>query len=168
MPYHLSLQHLYKADYAAAAKATFDFYHETYSPGNCPVSVTVVNTTKLDALAKATRDIYAQASENWPEGYNPQPYSLSPYYYYDLEDYAMTLAGGEDAPLFAAWRKAIDEAIEYKAAEPSIWGSLPLTRFGGLSTYIYDDEEDKHLSLKNYTDLAWYADVASALPSSAK
>lgn len=165
MPYHLSLKHLFKADYVGAAKAMFDFYHATYAPGSCPVSISVINTDKLDALASATRDIYAQASANMPEGYSPQPYSLSPYYYYDLEDYAKALAGGADEPLFIAWKAISNEAIEYAAAEPSIWGSIPLTRFGGLSTFIYDSEDDYYFSGKNYKSLSWYADVASSLPA---
>lgn len=166
MPYQSTLKHLFKKEYVAAARSTYEYYDSTYSTLTCPVSVTVVNSKALDALAQATREVYSAAAEAWPQGYSPQPFSLRPYYYYDLDDYAKTLAADDSA--YAKWRSALDDAIEFTAAESSIWGEFPITRYGGLSTYIFTDENDKYLSSKNYRELDWWTDVASHLPLSAQ
>lgn len=162
MPYHITLKYLFEHDYKGAAKATFDFYHSTYTPSECPISMVVVDTEKMDALAEATRAIYAQAAQPWPDEYVPQPLSLAPYYYYDLDDYVKALAGA-DSQLYDDWNKKNAEAVIYKAAEPWIWGEFQLTRFGGLSTFIFDSENSQYLIDKNYGALSWYADVAKTL-----
>lgn len=162
MPYHSTLNHLFKEDYIGAAKATYEYYDSVYTLGSCPVSMTVVRTEGLASLAAATREVYSQAAEAWPEGYSPQPFCLRPYYYYDLEDYVKTLC--PDSALFAHWQQARDNAVIYKAAQPSIWGELPLNRYGGLSTYIFASEDDRYLNSKNYRELDWWTDVSTALP----
>lgn len=163
MPYHSTLQHLFKGDYVAAARATYEYYDSVYTAYECPVSVTVVNTDKLPALAAATRAIYEQAAKPMPNGYTPQAFCLRPYYYYDFADYAKALSADLDPALWQKWSVCLDDAVAYKAAENSIWGEFPLTRFGGLSTYIFSGETDSYLNSKNYRELDWWTDVASTL-----
>ncbi|MCM1452220.1 MAG: clostripain-related cysteine peptidase [Clostridium sp.] len=163
-PYDLVLPYLFsagEADLEGASRAYFNYYKTNPSKADgCPVSTAVINATKLGALAQATRKIYEQATETCPEGYIGQLLYTNTNYN-DFGHYVMTLAGSEN-PLYAEWKKALDEAVEYKEASESIWGIRPIEHFCGLSTFVIKKPSDA--SRSNYNTLRWYDDVASALP----
>lgn len=162
MPYHLNVPCFFaeEADMVGAATNTFDFYYPSYKPNDCPLSIAVVNMSALEDLALVTKEIYLNATECYPDGYNPQRFTIaSTCYYFDLEDYVKTLC--TDPELWDQWLQAMQQAILYKANAESIWGTYPLDRFGGLSTYIPTQESD--FEKKGYNTLEWYDKVASYL-----
>lgn len=164
MRYDVTLPYLFAAgdaDLEGASKAYFNYYRE--NPGDtdgCPVSTAVIHTGKINALAAATKEIYAQAPYTCPEGYAGQLLYLNDNYY-DFEHYIEAMAG-ENTSLYAQWCAALDEVVSYKASTESIWGIRPIEHFCGLSTFIIKKPADATRS--NYNTLRWYDDVASALP----
>lgn len=60
----------------------------------------------------------------------------------------------------ARWIQAYAQVVTYKAHSEWIWGDIPITRCGGLSTYILSDAAST--GTKGYSQLDWYADVASS------
>lgn len=161
MPYHKTLSHFFlpaKADLVGAAREMYDHYMLTYQRGDCPVTMTVVNTVALDELAAATADLYASLETPSPSDYQPQKYSADrTCYYFDFEDYVKAL--GADSEALARWNEAYANVVTYKAYSDWIWFDIPITRCGGLSTYILADFTSA--VIKGYNQLDWYADVAS-------
>lgn len=161
MPYDKTLRHFFlpaKADLIGAGKEMFDHYMLTYQRYDCPVTMTVVNTAALDELAAATADLYASVETPKPADYDPQKYSADrTCYYFDFEDYVKALGASDEA--MARWADAYAKVVTYKAYSDWIWGEVPITRCGGLSTYILSDPASA--AIKGYSQLCWYADVAS-------
>ncbi len=161
MPYDKTLSHFFlpaKADLVGAAQEMFNHYMLTYQRYDCPVTMTVINTAGLDELAAATADIYASVETPKPADYQPQKYSADrTCYYFDFEDYVKAL--GADNEAVAQWSNAYANVVTYKAHSDWIWGDIAITRCGGLSTYIL--ENPASAAIKGYSQLDWYADVAS-------
>lgn len=161
MPYDKTLRHFFlpsKADLVGAAKEMYDHYMLTYQRYDCPVTMTVINTEALDELAAATAELYAAVETSSPSGYVPQKYSADrTCYYFDFEDYVKAL--GASAEAISRWDEAFGKVVMYKAYSDWIWGDIPITRCGGLSTYILSSQASA--AVKGYSQLDWYADVAS-------
>lgn len=161
MPYDKTLSHFFlpaKADLIGAAQEMFDHYMLTYQRYDCPVTMTVINTAALDELAAATADLYASVETPSPVDYQPQKYSAArTCYYFDFEDYVKAL--GADNEAVARWSDAYAKVVTYKAYSDWIWGDIPITRCGGLSTYILASPASA--AIQGYSQLDWYADVAS-------
>lgn len=161
MPYDKTLRHFFvpeKADLVGAAKEMYDHYMLTYQRYDCPVTMTVINTAALDDLAAATAEIYSAVETSSPAGYDPQKYSADrTCYYFDFEDYVKAL--GASAEAISRWDDAFGKVIMYNAYSDWIWGDIPITRCGGLSTYILSTPASA--AIKGYNQLDWYADVAS-------
>lgn len=164
MPYQLTLPYLFaagEADLEGASRTYFKYYKE--NPGKadgCPVTTAVITTGKINDLAAATREIYEQAAYTCPPGYTGQLLYINNNYY-DFEHYVKSLAG-EDNPLYAKWRAALDQVVGYKDATEYIWDIRPITYFCGLSTFVIKSPADA--SKNNYNTLKWFDDIASALP----
>ena len=89
-------------------------------------------------------------------------------YLYDFGDYVSTMATayGVSSQMIAAYEEALQGVVVYKDATPMLYNSLPLTRHSGLSTFIMKSQQES--VTKNYNQLQWYADVASALIKSSE
>ncbi|MCD8387572.1 MAG: clostripain-related cysteine peptidase [Bacteroidales bacterium] len=167
MPYDKNLKYFFSdtPDMLGAAQSTFEYNMNLYntssdSNAKCPVTISVVYTEGLEALARATREIYEGAESSWPSGYVPQRYTTSSNgYYCDLEHYVQELAQSDEQ--YQEWRALLDLTVAYAAASPAIWTSTPINTTCGLSTYIMRTASSA--TTNNYNELQWYADVASAL-----
>lgn len=163
-PYDLILPYLFSigdADLEGASKTYFNYYKTNpMQAKGCPVSTAVITTAHLDALASATREIFAQAPYTCPSGYTGQPLYTSTNYY-DFGHYIMTLAG-KDSTLYAKWLAALNKVVGYNASTDSIWDEYSIDYFCGLSTFIIKTPSDA--TKINYNTLEWYDDVVTALP----
>ena len=173
MPYEQNLGDFFSptADLVSAAGNTFRLYdHLTGSNRTCTMSV--INTAGLEGLAKATAAIYSAANGNMPASYEPQRFmnrGISSCTYFDFKQYVEALCIDADGAerfegattLLADFNNSLAECVEYAAATPYLWNSVPLTYHCGLSTFIL--ENDSNSTYKNYNTLSWYADVASKL-----
>lgn len=169
MPYYLTLPYLMdvKADLVAAAKATFDKYNAmTGEDRTCTMSV--IKASALDELAAASRDCLA-TKPALPAGYTGQPYERpkrynEPCYLFDFKDYMTALhnanpSDGADAA-YSRLVAALDDAVLYDAATPSVFNSIDINTHCGLSSFILRSLSDA--DTKGYRRLAWFSDVASA------
>lgn len=173
MPYDRNLACFFapgEADLTGAARNTFDLYNgQNGMSRTCTMSV--VRTDALEALADATARIYEAADGSLPAGFVPQrfmSYGVVPCYYYDFAHYVKALCfDGETerfenaGELHKAFAEAMDKCVLYSAATPYLWNSVPLDHHCGMSTHIMNRESDS--TLKKYSTLAWYQDVASSL-----
>ena len=57
------------------------------------------------------------------------------------------------------------DVVVFEDATEMLWGQLALNEHSGLSTFIMKNDDD--MSVKNYSQLDWFSDVASVLIKSA-
>ncbi|MDE7407324.1 MAG: hypothetical protein K2M76_02790, partial [Muribaculaceae bacterium] len=134
MPYHKNLPLLFqlKPDLVGAAKNTFETY-PTNTYMDVPCSMVVIDCAAINDLAIATKSLYSRAV-SLSSGYAAQYLSSAiTCYYFDWEDYVKNIAASESD--FTTWQTALNNAILYKATSSHV-RYIPITRFGGLSTYI--------------------------------
>ncbi len=145
-----------------AADNTFVHYNTQLDPADRTCSMSVVDTSKIPALAEATRLVYETSTFPAPAGYAPQRFTAPSFgkcYYFDLAHYVDAIA--TDTQALARWHNAIDEAVIYKNCTPRLWDEIALDTHCGISTYIFSSEQTA--ATKGYNTTAWYSDVASAL-----
>ncbi len=146
-------------DLVGSAQATFNYY-DSLSGSYRTCAMSVVDLQAMPQLAAATRAIYAAAHE--PDAsYTPQrfmPAGLRSCYLYDFADY-IEAHGGIDPQLMSNWRSALESAVVYAAATPSIWSTVAINAHCGLSTYILQSATDA--TTRGYDNLQWWTDVAS-------
>ena len=154
-----------EVDAIGMAQAFYDCYSDFYPPCG---TVSVVRCDALDALAEACRTILGDKSEEElfavPVDELQVLERLTRRYHalYDLEDYVSRLADTDEER--AAFRRALDDAVPYKAATPTSYyalgGAFPIERFSGLSVYV----PQAVLSELNawYKSLEWYLVVYGA------
>lgn len=146
-------------DLIGAARATFNHY-DSYDDYRRTCAMSVIDLGALEELSAATRRIYANSSAPDPS-YNPQRFSTtSSCYLFDLGDYIDARRNADPDDL-ERWHSALDKAVIYSAATPSIWGNLPINAHCGLSTYIISSPSQS--STRGYDTLQWWSDVASTL-----
>lgn len=170
MPYHLTLPFLMAddADVNAAAATTFSyFFDKTGSEQTCTMSV--IDTSRLDDLADAVKQLYSALPSASYGSYRPQQFVYgSSCLYFDLADYleALVAAHPECIHLLGNALQAIDDAVTYRNATPYIWkgyyNQVEIKHHCGLSTLIREENPGAFIN-KNYTDLQWWSDVASHL-----
>ncbi len=167
MPYDKNVKCFFTdtPDLIQAARNTFELYDGQENPENRWCSMSVIDTSEMDALADATRAIYSALPDmTLPPGYTPQKYQLDGrVYLYDFADYVTSMAEAYGIPalLISEYDEAMHRAVIYKDATPMLYNTLPLTRHSGLSTFIMKSQQEA--VTKNYNQLQWFADVASAL-----
>lgn len=170
MPYSEALPYLMadEADLEMAARATFSKY-DALEGVSRTATMSVIDASKLDALADATRKIYSLRPE-LPAGYTGQPferakYNGEPCYMFDFEHYIDALySNSSDREIrraYAGWLVALDDCVTYRNSTPWIFNEIKVDSHCGLSTYILRSPDDA--GVKNYRQLSWYRDVASAL-----
>ncbi len=149
-----------------AAANTFAHYDAQTIPAERTCSMSVVETSKIPALAEATRKIYANAIFPAPDSYTPQRFTAPSFgkcYYFDFAHYVDAIA--TNPADLQAWKSALDQAVIYKACTPRLWDEIALDAHCGLSTYIFSSEQTA--ATKGYDTTGWYLDVASGLFSEA-
>lgn len=164
MPYDLTLPYLFaegEADVTGAAKADFDYY-DGRSGSDRWATRSVIDTSRLDALAAATRDV--MAAGKLPERLRSTYQTYSPsrrYGVYDMADYITTL--DVDAALISRWRAALNAAVVYHAATPNVNGTHAIKTYCGLGCNILFEAADA--TDNGYDNLAWWRDVVSHNPA---
>lgn len=174
MPYDQNLEHFFasgNADMISAAKNTYNYYNSLNGMSRT-CTMCVINTSALEILATATRDIYSKCNPEWPEGYTPQRfmnYGISSCTYFDFENYVRALCfdmeGNERfdnaGELFTKFSDALSSVVTYAAATPKLWDTVPLTYHCGISTYILTSPV--MAEKENYNTLSWYNDIVRSL-----
>jgi len=180
MPYHLNLKYFFapgKADLVGAARSTFEYYEDRIAsmPGdviNNYCTMSVVKSSALEEVARTAKVIYSKADPSLPDGFSPQMYSTGVHetscLYFDFAHYVGALTHdadgieryeGSTADL-EAFNNALADAVLFDAATPFL-RRVPINNHCGMSTYILRDSQSN--TYKNYNELSWYRDVASAL-----
>ena len=142
-------------------------YREHYKDDGATIAM--VDTRRLDALAGACRDVFADGRDAIPQldmdsvqGY----YRMNRHWFYDLDDFVRQLTeAGSDAAragsarndLYEVFRDALDAAVVYKDnTEEFVLGGysqFSINKFSGLSTYIPNPENP--ILDEYYRTLAW-------------
>ena len=162
MPYDLNLRYLMPEtpDFIAAARTTFDLY-DSYTGSARTCAMSVVDTSELDNLAAATREVF-QTSTPLPDDFTPQEFMMrnlyvgGQCYIYDFEQYVE--AKSPDSEVYKRWRQSLAKAVPYAQTTPKIWNNIDVKHYCGLSTFILKAEQDA--DFYNYKELDWYRDVA--------
>lgn len=178
MPYDVGLPYLFakgEADLEGAIDAIYHYvdtaYLNTYHPENSTGTYALVELARMDALARAVKDVY-MFRPSTPVGFSPQPYMYqSICYYFDLEDILRNLEIDSDADdaLKDAFESAravaldkLTETVVFKRNTESIWPGvkeeIPLRCFSGLSTYFLKSKAQS--STRGYNKTSWWEDVA--------
>lgn len=162
MPYQLTLKDFFAegpADMTKVAQTTFDYYNNREGVHRwCTISV--IDTSKLNALADAARRVmrYGSAlSKNDFQRYSPS----KRYRIFDMSDYFSAMTGVSETDM-ETYRQALDDAVIYKANTPTVNGTWAINTYCGLGCNIVstaDDALDGH-----YNETAWWRDVVSFNP----
>lgn len=155
LPYHLVLPCILndEPDLAGGCKALYEYY---VSRG-ITVTATVMDMSKIEALAESCRAIYL-SGEKRPYKYGLQNYSRSysnPYY--DLGQYAREYAQANDAErLIPKFQEALNEFVVYTVASERDFNSKPIRPedYSGLSTHYYQNGTSEKEAY--YRQLGWY------------
>lgn len=174
MPYQLNISPFFasgESDLIGAASNTYGYYRDK-AGYYCAMSV--IDTSALDRLAVACRNIFSKATPGYPAGHTLQDlYPTAPNLHFDFGDYIEALCMGADGAVpqwpgaendLAEFHAALAETVIYEDAIPYVpYGTrlLPLEKHCGLATFVMKDGEDA--TTNNYNTLSWYTDVASAL-----
>ncbi len=144
----------------AAATNTFNFYDsQTGSMRAC--TMTVIETGKLDALARATRDIMAETPvlpADYEKIWLSRPRSTG-VTLYDFGDYIHALP--VSTALMKAWENAYADVVLYHNATPT-YVSIDLSGFTGLASFIVESADDANTD--GYRNQSWWKDVVSHNP----
>lgn len=161
MPYDRNLKYFFSREpqIVQAAMSTYDYYATNSKSPGC--SMVVVETSAMETLAQATRDILASGVV-LGEGYQPVKFyaSTSPVRLYDMAGYVRALHASSE--LQNRWESAFSQAQKYSAATAR-YNNIDLTYYNGLGCYIVRQASDANLD--GYTELAWWKDVASKYTS---
>ena len=124
------------ADLKAVCEDTFRYY-DAKSGDYRSVTISLVDCSALDGLAKVCADIFGKYRANL-ESVNPELvqryYRMGRHWFYDLKDIAAK-AGATDGEL-AALEGALDRTVVYKAATKSFIGDFDIKVYSGLSMYL--------------------------------
>lgn len=163
MPYDMNMPLLADGSTTAlieAARRTFNVYNGFTD--DC--AMTVIDCAGIDALARATQEIYSQTPLPHP-GENVTNYfgTTRTGDYIDFGEYVNALAvqQGINADEFNA---ALDRVVLYKDAPKRFWSDakrrwLTIYHSSGIATYVFDSPADFYA--KGYDSLQWAKDVAS-------
>lgn len=134
-PYGNIMEKFFKADYTGAAEAVYDSY-EAQAGQFHSVTISVVKTSELDAVADAAKDVFAKyrSAIDTLDVSKIQPYfRYDKHWFYDIKNFMDRLAGADAA--------AFDEALENAVIAKFTTGrminiDIDPERFSGVSTYI--------------------------------
>lgn len=168
-PYQKVVPFLFAKNDAASgiAAAYFDYYNAIYDDGRGisdanwtgGVSVAVLRSDKLEALAAASRQIPFYSGTNINSSgilcYDPFAY---PHSYYDLAGLAKACASNQS--IYNEWEVAYKDAIPYAKTTSRNFSGIgqqmfPMNGFTGVAAYIFKNSSS--FQDKYYKTLAWYA-----------
>ncbi|MDE5868782.1 MAG: hypothetical protein K2H18_00995 [Muribaculaceae bacterium] len=154
LPYHLVLPHLLNdpQDLVGASDALYNFY----AP-KTPVTVAVMDMTKIEAVAESCRKIY-KSGDNRPKSYGLQNYSRSyPNPYYDFGQFVREYAQANDVEeLLPEFNEALNSFVICKMASDRNFDGQIIVKenYSGISTHLY---ENKNSAKENYyRELDWF------------
>lgn len=159
MRYDRNMKHFFtdKPDMIGAARETFTYYSTEAPRQACTISV--IETAKMDALAKATRAIMETGALP-VEGYEPIPFMTWNPTLFDMGHYIRSL--NVSASLIAEWNKAYSAAIPYYASTET-YGSLYVADYTGMGCQILYGPGYEETA--GYNHLQWWEDVVRFNPS---
>lgn len=157
------------------AKAYFEFYaDENLYTGKLPynwglgdpwtagVSVSVVNTSMLEQLAKSSSEIilkYIKGRQAIATSGILCYDCRSSKYYYDFDGLIRSL--GSETSEYEAWKAAYDAAVVYWKTTPnnysSYGGSFSMNGSAGLSTYIFRQSYEEEINPFYCQSIQWYS-----------
>ena len=159
MPYHLTMPYLLKKEpnLVGAAENLYDYY----SNKGIAVSVSIIDTSKLDLLAEASSNIFSQGI--LPPDFIPsgiQNYGRQGYKFYDMKqllDIYQDVGEGLKMQLNAAF----EEAVIYKAISDYDFNDKPInvSDYSGLSMHNYTDDGSQNNAF--YRELDWFKSTRS-------
>ena len=160
--YTLSLPYMFAPDAPDAigiASATFDFYDAKGS--TCTMSV--IDTSHLDALAAASRHIMECAPQLEKPTSEIQRFSSKGSYkpLVDMSDYYGAF-GNVDPELLDVWRAALADVVVYEASTPMAIGGVKINTHCGLSTLLISDPAET--DYMGYRSQSWWKDVVNHNP----
>lgn len=163
MPYTVNIPEMFRHDInlEMIARNTRDYYMSS-SASNNSCAISLIDTSKLDALADATKAIMATGAVAAYD-YNPVRFFRSGganSHTYDMGDYINAL--DVDASLLEVWNAAYRAVVPYYGSTPVSY-TLDMSRFTGLGCYIVRSSSDA--SLLGYRNQSWWTDVVSHNPS---
>ncbi len=176
MPYDENLQYLFatpQAKLTEAARNTFEWYG-AQEDGSLRCSMTAIRTAGLDALAEATRRVFAEAFTDFETDFSDvQPYDrpgVVTCTLWDMEDYIETMLASRTllpaerrSRLLADWRAALAGCVDYAEAHSRILGDLTVKRYCGLGSYVVAWRSDA--DYRGYKNQSWWKDVVSTAPA---
>lgn len=134
---------------------TFNYYNTKTSSTQRTCTMSLIDMTRLDALADVCRRIYGLHTTP-AEDFDPQRFQTGDKpLLFDLAQYmhALDTNGLYAAPL----AKSIGDAVLYEAHTDRIWGSIDIENNCGLSCYIVNSTDGP--SYKGYDELQWWKQV---------
>ena len=164
MPYNLTIPFLTgeNIDLVGAANATFEYFKYNTDKNSQFCTIAVLDMSKLDALAAATKNIY--------KGFKPiDTYGLQKYSrgaqgpYYDFAHYVRVVAENNNTiEYIEEFDQALKDVVVYKSATDKFLNfKINQENFSGISTHalMYDGSSNE----KYYFTLDWYDAVYETL-----
>ena len=164
MPYNLTIPFLTgeNIDLVGAANTTFEYFKYNTDKNSQFCTIAVLDMSKLDALAAATKNIY--------KGFKPiDTYGLQKYSrgaqgpYYDFAHYVRVVAENNNTiEYIEEFNQALKDVVVYKNATDKFLNfKINQENFSGISTHalMYDGSSNE----KYYFTLDWYDAVYETL-----
>lgn len=163
MPYHLNIPAFFAEtpDLVKAATNTYNYYADgdaVWGPDECYISV--IDLTKMDALAEAMRKVMATGPK-LSRSYIAAPYMRSANSHFSIFDLGNYINALPESDLLTALKDAYTDVVTYYSATPRVYG-LDTSRYSGLGTNIVSSADDS--TRGGYDSLQWWTDVVSANP----
>lgn len=157
MPYNRTLPSLFSEDIPSGLIEAVDInvdYYLSRPSELCPSTMSVIDLSKMEALAAASKPIYAapvEAEEPFQKFSVTTPYKSL---FVDFANFMEQTAPSEEA--LATFSAALDEAVIHERHTSRIWGQLEIEHCSGLSVNPEPENPDY-----SYRNLLWYTDVIS-------
>lgn len=161
--YSSAVKYLFDPCYSTAAALQMVLYdgfeyYDTQTGIYRSATVSLIDCSRLEALANSCKDIYAAhrsvldagLSESGIQGY----YRFNRHWFYDLDDVMSKIATTSE---YASFYAALNKAVIYKASTPQFYLSFYINAYSGLGTYVYEPS-NKYLNAF-YKTLAWNKSV---------
>lgn len=151
LPYLLSDDH----NIIEAAKSFYNYYNSSSDP----VTVTVIDMTKIEKVAEITKEIFnygiLRPDENILLNYSRTPSSP----FYDFRQFIIETAVLNNSPLEKEFYRALDDLTLYHAESKNDFNNRPwdYNNISGISTHFFKGDFSKNEEY--YKTLSWYKRV---------
>lgn len=144
-----------------AATNTYSYYADeksVWGPADCYISV--IDLTKMDALASAMRKVMETAPK-LSRSYIPAPYMRSANSHFSIFDLGNYINAMPESDALTALKGAYADVVTFYKATPTVYG-LDTSRYSGLGCNIVSNADDSERG--GYDSLQWWTDAVSANP----